>query len=285
MSLPSAPNLSQEAGPDTAAAPSNEAAAPAIDPNRSTVTPDKYRSELNSMLDTYEKKQAKLAKEAASQPEPEPEGLREGESWDSVFNKQPPDVQRAMAEMRKMMTRKTQDLSRERKALEAQQQALANSGILDSLTQQAGGMPQDFDPFNPEHIQAAIEAKVAAKLKEVLEPINSQHKQREAVQRYEGFKADHPDLSSDPAVKAGVVAALQADKHLTLEAAYWMVKGKMLSNQKTTDEEKQAIRKRAMQRAATIGGTGRKPVGVEKAPDMKGMDAWQIYNTLLAQKS
>lgn len=282
--MTTAPNLSTQAGPDTAAAPTNAtdevaAATPADAGKRGAEAGNKYKAEVNRLLDAYEAKQARLAKEAASAPAPEPEGLREGESWDSVYASQPPDVQRAMAEMRKMMTRKTQELAREKKNLEAQQQALANSGLLDTLAKQAGTMPQDFDPFNPEHIQAAIEAKVAQRLKEVLEPISQQQQKREAVTRYESFKAEHPDLL-EPVIKSEVFAALQADKNLSLDAAYWMVKGKMLSKQSAEQQAKAEIRKRAMQRAAVIGDRGSKPGREVVAPDIREGSAWEIYQQL-----
>jgi hypothetical protein len=287
---PAGANLSQASAPGSApdTAGTRDLVAEATPENagrRNPETTNKHKAEVNALLDAYEKKQAQRAREAASKPEPEPEGMREGESWDSVYASQPPEVQRAMAEMRKAMTRKTQDLSRERKALEAQQQALANSGLLDSLAKQAGQMPQDFDPFNPEHIQAAIDAKVAQRLKEVLEPINTQHKQREAVTRYESFKADHPDLVSDPGVKSGVFAALQADKSLSLEAAYWMVKGKKLDTQTKEQAAKEEIRKRALKQAAVIGGTGGKPGRQVVEPDLKGRSAWDIYQTLKNARS
>lgn len=285
----SAPGLSQ-ASPDTApgSAPVRdevEAATPEGAGKRSPPIENKYKAELNAVLDAYEAKQARQAKEAASAPAPEPAGLNDGESWDSIYASQPPEVQRAMAEMRKMMTRKTQELAREKQALQAQHQALASSGLLESLAQQAGKMPEDFDPFNADHIQAAIDAKVAAKLREVLEPLGAQQKQREAATRYESFKAENPDLVSDPEIKSGVFAALQADKNLSLEAAYWMVKGKRLSAQQTSAAAQAEVRRRAVQRAAAIGDRGVKP-GREVVPvDVRSGNAWDIYQALKKTKT
>jgi hypothetical protein len=278
----------QPVSPDTAAAaPVGEAAAaaPADAGKRNPEPGNKYKAEVNALLDAYEKKQASKAKEAASAPEPEPAGLNEGESWDSVYSAQPPEVQRAMAELRKMVTRKTQELAREKQALQAQHQALASSGLLESLAQQAGKMPQDFDPFNAEHIQAAIDAKVAAKLKEVLEPLGTQQRQREAATRYETFKAENPDLVADPEIKSGVFAALQADKNLSLEAAYWMVKGKRLSAQQSQQQQQAEVRRRAMQRAAVIGDRGAKPGREVVSADVRSGNAWDIYQALKKSKA
>lgn len=289
MLMTTAPNLSHGTGADTAGGSGDEVAGatPENAGKRGGETPNKYKQEVNNLLDAYEQKQARLAreKEAASKQEAEPEGLRDGESWDSVYASQPPEVQRAMAEMRKMMTRKTQELAQERKALEAQRRSLADSGLLQSLSEQAGKMPEEFDPFNAEHIQQAIEAKVAQRLKEVLEPLNQQSQHREAVNRFEGFKAEHPDLLNDPEIKAGVAAALQADEGLSLEAAYWMVKGKKLAAKQALDSEKAAIQKRAMQRAALMTDKGVKPGTPVLSPNLKSQSAWDIYETLKKAKA
>jgi hypothetical protein len=289
MSEANAPGvLTHSEGPDTAAAaPVDEVAAatPADAGNRSPKTADNYKAEVNALLDAYEAKQARIAQEKSKAPPPEPEGLREGESWDSIYASQPPEVKRAMAEMRKMMTRKTQELSRERKMLEAQQAALTSSGLMEQLAQQSKAGPEDFDPFNPEHINAAIEAKVAARLQEVLAPMAQQHQQREAVNRYEAFKAEHPDLTGNPDVKQGVFEALQSDPNLKLEAAYWMVKGKMLSKQRADDAAKAQVRQRAIKRAATIASPGVKPGRQVITPDLKDASAWDIYNELKKQRA
>ena len=271
---------------DTAARDEVASATPDNAGNRNPETGDKYKAEVNNLLDAYEKKQKRLAEERErAKPAPEPEGLREGESWDSIFASQPPEVQRAMAEMRKMMTRKTQELALERKKLEAQHKAFAESGLLEQLAREAEGGPKEFDPFNADHVKAAIEAKVAARLKEVLEPMAAQHQQTEKVAKYEGFKAEHPDLMENAEIKQGVVAALKADRNLSLEAAYWMVKGKMLSAKEKALTERKELETRAAKRAALITDRGTKPgTPVINSPDLKSMSAVDIYNTLKAAR-
>lgn len=267
---------------DTAARDEVAAATPENAGSRNPAPGDKYKAEINSLLDAYEKKQARLSQE---KPAPEPEGLRDGESWDSIYASQPPEVQRAMAEMRKMMTRKTQELALEKKKIEAQHKAFTESGLLEQLTREAAGGPQDFDPFNADHVKAAIEAKVAARLKEVLEPMAAQHQQTEKVAKYEGFKSEHPDLMDNPDIKQGVVAALKADKNLSLEAAYWMVKGKMLSAKEAAVTQRKELETRAAKRAALITDRGTKPgTPVINSPDLRAMSAFDIYNTLKAAR-
>jgi len=270
---------------DTAVRDEVAAATPDNAGHRNPQSGDKYKAEVNNLLDAYEKKQARIAAEKAKQPKQEEQGLLEGESWDSIYSSQPPEVQRAMAEMRKAFTKKTQELSQERKRLEAQNNALTKSGLIEQLAAEADRAPADFDPFNPEHVAAAIEAKVAKRLKEVLEPLSQQHEHTERVAKYESFKSEHPDLLTDPAVKAGVSAALKADQNISLEAAYWQVKGKLLYAEKQVAQERKDLERRAARRAAGVVDRGVKPgTPVINSPDLRSMSAVDIYNTLKAAR-
>ena len=251
-------------------------------------TPNKYRQEIDAVLGAYEKRQARLARERAeakaAEPPPEPQGLLDGESWDSVYGAQPPEVQRAMAEGRRAFTRKTQELSAERRKIEAQNKAVMASGLMDSLSADAGRAPEDFDPFNAEHIQQLIEAKVAARLQSVLEPLHQESKRHEAAARYQGFKEKHPDLVENADIKKGVYSALQADPSLKLEAAYWMVKGRMLSEAKDDQAARALVRRRAVKQAALITDKGRRPGRQVLSPDLKDKSAFEIYQALKSQR-
>jgi hypothetical protein len=282
---------------DTAAdtAPAESAPAPEAKDEVAAATPDdagrrnpkgdKYKEEVNTLLNAYEAKQARLSAErreaAARAPKPELEGLREGESWDDIYSRQTPEAQRAMAEMRKAFTRKSQDLAAEKRKIEAQNRALMESGIVDQLAAEAGKVPDDFDPFNPDHLMQVIESKVAARLKQVLEPMHKQHQQHESRARYENFKAEHPDLVNDSAIKQGVYAALQKDPSLKLEAAYWMVKGKALAKQQRESADRAEVRRRAHQRAAQVTSRGGRPGKQVLTAEMADGNAWDIYNRLL----
>jgi len=250
---------------------------------------DKYKKEIDAILDAHEAKMARLAKakgdSVRAQPQPEPEGLRPGESWDEIYKSQPPEVQRAMAEMRRAMTQKSQELAKERRVLETQRKALSDSGLLGQLAKESGAMPEEFDPLNPEHILLAIEAKVANRLKEVLEPLHKQSQQQDAVARFEAFKSEHPDLVSDPAIKNGVAELLKADQNISLVNAYWVVKGRVLAAKEAKMVEREAIRKRAAEHAVGLlekGSNPGKPV-VTKAQS-KGLSGWEIYQRLKAAK-
>ena len=287
-----APAPADTAAPAEAAAPAPQvdevAAAMPEGAGERSPTPNKYKQEVENVLAAYEQKQERLsqereAREAAAAPA-EPQGLLEGESWDSIYKEQPEPVQRAMAEMRKAFTRKTQELAAERRKLEAQNQALMHSGLMDELTAQAGSMPEDFDPFNPEHIKQVIESKVASRLKEVLEPLHKQNQQHEAKARYENFKEQHPDLLQDANVKKGVYDALQKDPSLKLEQAYWMVKGRMADAAQQKALSRAALQRRAAQRAALVTDRGVRPGKPVLSPDLKDASAYEIYQALKAQR-
>jgi len=265
-----------------------EAATPE-DAGRRGAEQDKYRQEVSNLLDAYEQRtaeQARAARQAkeAAKPVEEPQGLLEGESWDSIYANQPEDVQRAMASLRASFTRKTQELANERRLLKAQNEAFRNSGIIDDLQKAVANAPEEFDPFNPEHVQAAIDARVALRLKEVLDPLQKSHQQHEAQARYETFKEQHPDLVNNDTIKQGVYKALQSDPNLKLQDAYWRVKGQMLAEKERQESERRTVRRRAAQRAAKLTGEGRRP-GVEVVDDdLRGKDAWTIYQALKSRQ-
>jgi hypothetical protein len=284
-----APAPADTAAPAETPAPVDEvAAATPEDAGSRNPTPNKYKQEVENLLTAYEQKQERIAQERAAQeaaaPPPEPQGLLEGESWDSIYSEQPEQVQRAMAEMRKAFTRKTQELASERRKLEASNQALMQSGLMDELRQQAGAVPDEFDPFNPDHIKQVIEAKVAARLKDVLEPLHKQSQQHEAKARYDNFKEQHPDLLQDDGVKKGVYDALQRDPSLKLEQAYWMVKGRMADEARRKGENRAALHRRAAQRAALVTDRGVRPGKAVLSPDLKDKSAYDIYKALKAQR-
>jgi hypothetical protein len=252
------------------------------------------RKKVDDLLKAHEQKtetaraeaaaKAKAEAEAKAQEEAKTAGLLEGESWDAIYKGQPPEVQRAMDEVRKSTTRQAQALAAERKKLEAQTRALADSGLLETLAADAGKVPEEFDPFNPEHMKQLIEAKVAERLRQVVEPLHKQTQQAQAAAEYEAFKTSHPDLTADPEVKAAVVSALKADPNLRLEAAYWMVKGQRASAAEAAAAKSAEVRRRAAQRAAGVVDRGRRPGEPVLTDDMRKMSGPDLYEHLLKQK-
>jgi hypothetical protein len=264
----------QQGAPPEAAAPKDKGATLTGEPA--------WKKQINDLVERAEK--ARAEKEAKAAPPPEPEGLKEGESWDSIYASQPPEVQRAMAEMRKMVTRKTQELAAEKKAIEAQRKALVAPEIAKAL--EAPPLAGEVDPFDPKSLSAHIEAEVKRRLAEVLEPVRKQSQQAEAQQRYESFMAEHPDLSADKALRTEVAALLKQNAALDLSTAYYAVKGRRSRAAEAEAAKRVALESRAAQRAALNVSTGPRVAGgrVEPSIDPKA-SAWEIYQTLAKARS
>lgn len=264
----------QQGVPPEAAAPKDKGATLTGEPA--------WKKQINDLVERAEK--ARAEKEAKAAPPPEPEGLKEGESWDSIYASQPPEVQRAMAEMRKMVTRKTQELAAEKKAIEAQRKALVAPEIAKAL--EAPAVAGEVDPFDPKSLSAHIEAEVKRRLAEVLEPVRKQSQQAEAQQRYESFMAEHPDLSADKALRTEVAALLKQNAALDLSTAYYAVKGRRSRAAEAEAAKRVALESRAAQRAALNVSTGPRVAGgrVEPSIDPKA-SAWEIYQTLAKARS
>lgn len=264
----------QQGVPPEAAAPKDKGATLTGEPA--------WKKQINDLVERAEK--ARADKEAKAAPPPEPEGLKEGESWDSIYASQPPEVQRAMAEMRKMVTRKTQELAAEKKAIEAQRKALVAPEIAKAL--EAPPLTGEVDPFDPKSLSAHIEAEVKRRLAEVLEPVRKQSQQAEAQQRYESFMAEHPDLSADKALRTEVAALLKQNAALDLSTAYYAVKGRRSRAAEAEAAKRVALESRAAQRAALNVSTGPRVAGgrVEPSIDPKA-SAWEIYQTLAKARS
>ena len=264
----------QQGAPPEAAAPKDKGATLTGEPA--------WKKQINDLVERAEK--ARADKEAKAAPPPEPEGLKEGESWDSIYASQPPEVQRAMAEMRKMVTRKTQELAAEKTAIEAQRKALVAPEIAKAL--EAPPLAGEVDPFDPKSLSAHIEAEVKRRLAEVLEPVRKQSQQAEAQQRYESFMAEHPDLSADKALRTEVAALLKQNAALDLSTAYYAVKGRRSRAAEAEAAKRVALESRAAQRAALNVSTGPRVAGgrVEPSIDPKA-SAWEIYQTLAKARS
>jgi len=252
-----------------------EVAAEPTVPDRSPA----WRQKLNRVLDAH---RADL-NAAEAQREDEGAKLREGESWDSILQDQPDDVQRAMKALRADYTRKTQALARQRRELEAAQAAIVESPVLGQLKAVAEQAGEELNPWDPESLNAGIERLVAAKLHSLLEPMQRQHQAQQARASYEGFMEAHPELRTDTELRAEVRAELERNQALDLETAFWAVKGRRLQGKAAQEEADKARRRRALQAAGArmAGGThvAESVAKVDRATRERG-DAWSIYSQL-----
>ena len=276
-------------------------------PNLETVTPSEDTSEvsenqvsvnerpsIDNYKDDYDKRvEALLARHEAEQngeEAPEPEGLREGESWDKLFEQADDKSQRAMQQLRADYTRKTQELAAERKEMAEQAQHLqamkmslednaAYKAIQEAAKQDAG----EFDPYDTESFQRYVNKIVAERLESVLQPMAEQQMKASAKAKIDTFMSQHPDLSSDEGLKTDVRQALLDNESLSLQDAYWIVKGR----RSHTASERRQVQELAFKNAAKVSGL-KIGVGQNKGKTIpKGatkMKANDLYQHLLKQQ-
>ena len=249
----------------------------------------KARKELEAGIsgEAHEKSDARKAEVEAV--EAKETARKAGLSWDDSI-RELQDGSPHLAELAKKMradyTRKTQELSADKKSLQVEKRALLDSGAMKGLREKAEAEVGELNPFDEASISARIEREVARRLHEALEPIEREHKNAVARQKYDGFMEKHPDLQNDPGVRKEVFEALKANPGLDLQSAYYATKGRRASSLETQRAAtKKAEQKAARAAALTATGQGRR-VGTPTISkvDAKDMNAWQIYQTLKKQR-
>jgi hypothetical protein len=241
---------------------------------------DEYDQRIESLLQAHE--QRKVQQDEQEQEAKKQETLREGESWQSVLDSAPDDVQRAMASLRADYTRKTQELAQQRKELARQQKALTESDAYKAITEMAHGDDVQFDPFDPQSFNAYVNKVVAERLSSILEPMRQEQLQFQAQNKLDAFMTEHPELRTDQAFRKEVHQTLTDNEHLDLEAAYWIVQGRRAKAAQAQQDQRIKRTKKAARAAGLAVGSGRKS-GVT-VPKDETMNAWDIYNHILQQK-
>lgn len=237
---------------------------------------DDYEQRIESLLSNHEN-----SKKTQVEEEKTAESLREGESWQSVLENAPENVQRAMASLRADYTRKTQALATERKEVARQQQALTDSEAYQKIQEMATA-DAELDPFEPESFNNYINKVVAERLSSILEPMRQEQMQFQAQTKLESFMQEHPELKTDKEIRKEVHSTLSDNEHLDLEAAYWIVQGRRAKAQQKKQQAQITRTKKAARSAGLTVGSGRKSGPTIPKDDRMG--AWDIYEHLLQQK-
>ena len=281
--------MAEETAPVTAG-DNNEAPAASQD---SAVTANETAGEPQSQPDTPEDRIEAILREheaTESGQEVKKESLREGESWDSVYKNQTPEVQRAMQSLRKNYTQKTQELSKQRKEAKQQhekalalQKNLYESDAYKNLQSLADEAGEEFDPFDESSFKKYVEKAVAKRLQSVLEPMYQEQQKVQARSKLNNFIEEHQELKTDDKFKAEVKTVLVSNENLTLEQAYWIVKGKSAKEQFNQLTMKEDNRRRAA-RAAGLKIANGKRAGITAPPNAKEMKAVDLYDYLLSQR-
>ena len=152
-------------------------------------------------------------------------------------------------------TRKTQRLSQTQRDYEEQLAALVDSefskGVTDKATEDLG----EFDPYDTGSFEKRIEQEVAKRMAEMLNPLQAQVAKQKQEAALSNFRVQHPDLED---LKMDVAKELAKNETLTLEQAYWVVKGQKLAESNATQEaELSNYKKVAREAGLKVGGNTR----------------------------
>lgn len=248
---------------------------------------DNYKDDYDRRVDAILSKHEALQR---GEPAPEQEGLRDGESWDSLFNQADEKSQRAMQQLRADYTRKTQELAAQRKELAEQAQQIqamrmslednaAYKAIQQAATEDAG----EFDPYDTQSFQRYVNKIVAERLQAVLQPMAEQQMKAQAQTKVQAFMAEHPDLTSDEGLKAEVRQTLLSNESLSLQDAYWIVKGRRSHSVSERQQLEELAFKQAAKASGLKVGVGQNK-GVTVPTGATKMKAADLYQHLLKQQ-
>lgn len=195
-----------------------------------------------------------------------PEGNTGGKlSWEEAVKRVPPNVATLMRKMQADYTKKTQELSAQRKELHQERESLLKMKV---------EVPTDlgeYDPFNEGSVQKRIEAEVAKRMKELLEPMQQEAELLKAENDYSNFLSENPDFKTDTGLRSEVQSLLEANPSLDLTTAYWAAKGKQAKLGKAAPVEGRgaspAARQAAKEAAAVVAPSRRAPPPAK--PDRK----------------
>ena len=180
-----------------------------------------------------------------------------------------------MRSMQADYTRKTQELSEQRKDFMREREALMKG----KAAIEAPAELPEYDPFDEGTINARIEAEVAKRLQQVLEPMQAEYEQMAAQDSYKAFLQEHPEFETDTGLRSEVQSLLEANESLDLETAYWAARGKKARAEAAEAKHTRSARRKARQEAALKGtGTPRRG-GAGRVPgrkDLKSMSAADI---------
>lgn len=212
-----------------------------------------------------------------------------GVNYQEVLNELPEDAKKIISNLRSSFSKKTQDLSEQRKLmesqskeLEAQREALISSDFYKNITERAGEEMKALDPYDSASFETRIEQEVAKRMKDMLEPMHAQHELQQREHKLTQFKSEHPDMVD---MKQDIAAILMQNQHMNLEQAYWQVKGQKLDKEANTrSNELEQYKTAARNAGLKVGGKSRNGgAGVPKSVLDKD-DPVLLYKWLQANK-
>ena len=182
------------------------------------------------------------------------QGNHKGFDYNKVMSELPDEAKMMLGNLRADYTRKTQELAAMRKQLEAEREAFINNEFTQNLAEMASKEVK-FDPYDDASVEARIEKEVATRLQEMMKPLQTQYELNQRQAKLEQFKAEHPDLTE---YKTDIAKLLMTDESLSLERAYFIVKGqKTVETKKAMEAELKEYKRAAKEYGLKVGGTQR----------------------------
>ena len=210
--------------------------------------------------------------------------------YDEVISTLPEDAKKLVANLRSSYTKKTQEYAelrkkttQERDAVEAQRKALFDSESFQKLDEASKQDPSEWDPYSKDSFESRVKQEVALQMRNVLEPMREKQLLQNRQNQLRAFKAEHPDLTTH---KAEIYKLMTSNQHVSLEDAYWQVKGHSLAAQeKETSQELSRYKQAAKSAGLKVGGASRgSSNGIPKYV-LDQDDPVAIYNWLKENKS
>ena len=116
------------------------------------------------------------------------QGGHKGIDYNAVISSLPEDAQKLMANLRADYTRKTQELSNQRKEVEALRASLMNSEFNKQVDEIANADTVELDPYDNVSFEKRIEQEVAKRLQEMMKPIRMEQELQNRRSKLEQLK-------------------------------------------------------------------------------------------------
>jgi len=210
-----------------------------------------------------------------------PDGEYKGIDYNKTINELPEDAKKILANLRSDYTRKTQELSAKQRELESQRQALLESDAYKAIQAKATEAPVDADPWDPQAFNQRIEQEVAKRLADVLKPMQTEWEVQQRRAKLDKFKSENPDLET---YKTEIVEVLKTNDNLSLEQAYYLVKGKTQTEKLRQAEQELNAYKVAAKDYGLKVSVGSVNSGPLKPPASVKRDAYSVYRWLQANQ-
>ena len=209
------------------------------------------------------------------------EGGHKGIDYNRVINNLPDEAQKLLSNIRADYTRKTQELASQRKELESMRDSLVKGADSEVIQQLAQEEYTELDPYDTQSFEKRIQQEVAKRLQELMTPMREEQAVAKKRAQLQQFKNEHPDLMD---YREPITKLLQENATMSLENAYFIVKGKAAGEEnKKLKEELQTRTNRMREVGLKLSSGGVREAKGTKIPKHL-TKAHEIYAYLKAQK-